>query len=68
MQRRDFLTGLAGAPLAMAGALRAHAQGTPAVELTYGQSVGVVTLDPAHGCTRCTRQAARPRFASTTGC
>jgi len=49
MLRRDFLTALAGAPLAAAGALRAHAQGTPAAELTYGQSVGVVTLDPAHG-------------------
>jgi ABC-type transport system substrate-binding protein len=49
MQRRSFLTGLAGAPLVMAGGLRAHAQGTPAANLTYGQSVGVVTLDPVHG-------------------
>jgi ABC-type transport system substrate-binding protein len=48
MHRRDFLT-LAGAPLAMAIGLRAHAQGTPAAALTYGQSVGVLTLDPVHG-------------------
>src|ERR1700748_3622202 len=44
MLRRHFLT-LAGATLA----LRAHAQGTQASSLTYGQSVGVLTLDPAHG-------------------
>ena len=48
MLRRDFLT-LAGAPLAMAIGLRAHAQGTSASSLTYGQSVGVLTLDPVHG-------------------
>ena len=44
LRRRHFLT-LAGAVLA----LRAHAQSTPASSLTYGQSVGVVTLDPVHG-------------------
>lgn len=44
MLRRHFLT-LAGAALA----LRAHAQGTQASSLTYGQSVGVLTLDPVHG-------------------
>jgi ABC-type transport system substrate-binding protein len=49
MHRRDFLTALAGTPLAMAGGLRAHAQSTQAASLTYGQSVGVVTLDPVHG-------------------
>ena len=48
MLRRNFLT-LAGAPLAMAIGLRAHAQGTSASALTYGQSVGVLTLDPVHG-------------------
>jgi ABC-type transport system substrate-binding protein len=48
MQRRDFLTALAGAPL-LVGGLRAHAQATPAAALTYGQSVGVLTLDPVHG-------------------
>ncbi|HEY7579624.1 MAG TPA: ABC transporter substrate-binding protein [Acetobacteraceae bacterium] len=42
--RRDFIA-LAGAALA----LRAHAQGAPASSLTYGQSVGVLTLDPVHG-------------------
>ena len=47
MHRRGFLTALAGAPLAIG--LRAHAQGTPAGSLTYGQSVGVLTLDPVHG-------------------
>lgn len=50
MQRRDFLSTLAGAPIALAtGSLRAHAQGTAASSLTYGQSTAVVTLDPAHG-------------------
>ncbi len=29
--------------------MRAHAQGTQASSLTYGQSVGVLTLDPVHG-------------------
>jgi len=50
-RRRDILSTLAGAPLALlaAGTLRAHAQGTAASSLTYGQSTGVVTLDPAHG-------------------
>ena len=33
----------------MAFGLRAHAQGTAASALTYGQSVGVLTLDPVHG-------------------
>jgi len=47
MHRRGFLTALAGVPLAVG--LRAHAQGTPAASLTYGQSVGVLTLDPTHG-------------------
>ena len=51
MQRRDLLSMLAGAPVAAlaTGTLRAHAQTTPASALTYGQSTGVVTLDPAHG-------------------
>jgi ABC-type transport system substrate-binding protein len=48
MQRRELLGAVAGLPLAMAG-VRAHAQATPAGNLTYGQSVGVLTLDPVHG-------------------
>jgi ABC-type transport system substrate-binding protein len=44
MLRRQVLT-LAGAALT----LRAHAQSTRASSLTYGQSVGVLTLDPVHG-------------------
>jgi hypothetical protein len=44
MLRRHFLT-LAAAALA----LRAHAQGTQTSSLTYGQSVGVLALDPVHG-------------------
>ena len=47
MHRRNFLA-LAGAPLAMAAGVRAQAQTTSA-GLTYGQSVGVLTLDPVHG-------------------
>ena len=46
MLRRDLLA-LTGASMAIG--LRAHAQGTPASALTYGQSVGVLTLDPVHG-------------------
>jgi ABC-type transport system substrate-binding protein len=51
MNRRGFLATLAATPVAMAsiGAIRAHAQGTHATSLTYGQSTGVLTLDPAHG-------------------
>ena len=47
MYRRGFLTALGGAPLALA--LRARAQEMPVTNLTYGQSVGVLTLDPVHG-------------------
>ncbi len=47
MQRRDFLSTLGAAPMALA--LRAQAQTTSSASLTYGQSTGVVTLDPAHG-------------------
>ena len=51
MNRRGFLSTLAATPVAMAsiGAIRAHAQETHAAGLTYGQSTGVLTLDPAHG-------------------
>jgi ABC-type transport system substrate-binding protein len=51
MQRRGFLSTLAAAPMALAtsGGLRAYAQGTVTAGLTYGQSTGVVTLDPVHG-------------------
>jgi len=48
MLRRNFLT-LAGAPVAMAIGLRAQAQEMQVSALSYGQSVGVVTLDPVHG-------------------
>ena len=48
MHRRDFLTALAGAPLAI-GTARARAGDAGRGRLTYGQSVGVLTLDPVHG-------------------
>lgn len=46
MHRRDFLA-LAATPAL--GSLRAQAQETRASAVTYGQSVGVLTLDPVHG-------------------
>ena len=46
MLRRDFLA-LTGASMAVA--LRAQAQEMQVSSLTYGQSVGVLTLDPVHG-------------------
>ncbi len=47
MKRRTALSMLAAAPAALS--LRAHAQANATSGLTYGQSTGVVTLDPVHG-------------------
>src|SRR5690242_244121 len=46
MYRRNFFA-LAAVPLL--GSVRAQAQETRAAAVTYGQSVGVLTLDPVHG-------------------
>jgi ABC-type transport system substrate-binding protein len=51
MQRRQFLTGAAGAAIIVtmpAASLRALAQSGSGT-ITYGQSTAVLTLDPAHG-------------------
>ena len=65
MNRRD-LRSRAGRPRPLRGIAR---RDTRRRRLTYGQSTGVVTLDPAFTApTRSTLAAARPRCASTTAC